>query len=73
MLSMAWLPGYPLLHRLAPSMTALEAGIVTLNFGFGDLTGRHEPLLYVVELEGRKADCGKYPQCVWSRYPVPRF
>jgi hypothetical protein len=58
---MAWLPGYPLLHRLAPSTTALEAGIVTLNFGFGYLAGRHELLLYGIELEHRKDDCGEDP------------
>ena len=35
-----------------------------MTVGLGHFAGRYELLLYGVELERRKADCGEDPQCV---------
>jgi hypothetical protein len=36
----------------------------------GHFTGRHELLLYGIELEHRKADCGEEPLWVFWRQPT---
>ena len=41
--------------------------------GFGHFAGRHELLLYGVDLERRKADCGGDLQCVLSDRTSPLY